>query len=93
VFTLKEVFRHYRSQPIDRVISLINPILRGWVNYFAVEHASECFSFIKDWLKKKVRRHLTQARKRQGFGWKRSNRDWLYETLGLLNGYQGVETG
>jgi RNA-directed DNA polymerase len=26
---LKEVFRRYRSQPIDRVISLINPMLRG----------------------------------------------------------------
>ena len=26
---LKEVFHRYRSQPIDRVISLINPKLRG----------------------------------------------------------------
>jgi hypothetical protein len=25
-----------RSQPIERVIDLINPVLRGWVNYFAV---------------------------------------------------------
>jgi hypothetical protein len=35
---------------------LINPILRGWVNYFAVGHSSECFSFIQDWVEKKVRR-------------------------------------
>ena len=47
---LKEVFRRYRSQPIERVINLINPVLRGWVNYFAVGHSSECFSFIKDWV-------------------------------------------
>ena len=40
---LKEVFRRHRSQPIERVISLINPMLRGWVNYFAVGHSSECF--------------------------------------------------
>jgi len=33
---LKEVFRRYNSQPIDRVILLINPILRGWVNYFRI---------------------------------------------------------
>jgi len=32
------------------VIALINPVLRGWVNYFAVGHSSECFSFIKDWV-------------------------------------------
>ena len=42
---LKDVFRRHQSQPIDRVVSLINPVIRGWVNYFAVGHASECFSF------------------------------------------------
>jgi len=25
------------------------------VNYFAVGHSSECFSFIKDWVEKKVK--------------------------------------
>ena len=44
---LKEVFRRHRSQPIERVISLINPMLRGWVNYFAVGHSSECFASSK----------------------------------------------
>ena len=52
---LKDVFRRHQSQPVDRVVQLINPILRGWVNYFAVGHSSECFSFIKDWVEKKVR--------------------------------------
>src|SRR6516165_198230 len=28
---LKAVFRRYRSQPIERVMNLINPVLRGWV--------------------------------------------------------------
>jgi hypothetical protein len=31
---LKEVFRRWRSQPVRRVIAVINPILRDWVNYF-----------------------------------------------------------
>jgi Group II intron, maturase-specific domain len=26
-------------------INLVNPMLRGWVNYFAVGHSSECFSW------------------------------------------------
>ena len=67
---------------------LINPILRGWVNYFAVGHSSECFSFIKDWVEKKVRRHMLRARKRKGFGWTRWSRQWLYETLRLFHGYR-----
>jgi RNA-directed DNA polymerase len=50
---LKDVFRRYQSQPVDRVVQLINPVLRGWVNYFAVGNSSECFSFIQDWVEKK----------------------------------------
>jgi len=85
---LKEIFRRYQSQPIDRVIQLINPILRGWVRYFAVGDASRCFGFIKDWVEKKVRRHLMRARKRKGFGWKRWSKQWLYQRLGLFNNYR-----
>jgi hypothetical protein len=55
----------------DDLKKLIDPVLRGWVNYFAVEHASECFGFAKDWVEKKIRRHLLRARNRQGFGWTR----------------------
>jgi len=84
---LKDVFCRYQSQPVNRVVTLINPILRGWVNYFAVGNSSECFGFIKDWVEKKIRRHMMRARKRKGFGWKRWNRQWLYESLRLFNSY------
>src|SRR5215218_5293819 len=90
---LKDVFRRYQSQPVDRVVQLINPILRGWVNYFAVGHSSACFSFIKDWVEKKVRRHMLRARKRKGFGWTRWSRPWLYETLKLFNSYRVRRSG
>jgi RNA-directed DNA polymerase len=85
---LKEVFRRYRSQPVGRVIEIINPILRGWVNYFAVGHASKCFRMIQRWVELKVRRHMMQARKRRGFGWERWSTRWLYEHLGLFNAYR-----
>ena len=84
---LKDVFRRHQSQPVDRIIYLINPILRGWVNYFRVGNSSECFGYVKDWVEKKIRRHLMRARKRRGFGWNRWSRAWLYKTLGLFNDY------
>jgi RNA-directed DNA polymerase len=62
-------------------------VLRGWVTYFAIGHSSRCFSYVRDWVEKKVRRHLMRARKRRGFRWKRWSRSWLYATLGLYNGY------
>jgi RNA-directed DNA polymerase len=85
---IKEVFRRYRSQPVARVIEIINPMLRGWVNYFAIGHSARCFRYIRDWIAKKVRRHMMQARGRNGFGWKRWSTQWLYQTLGLFNDYR-----
>src|SRR5271163_4620565 len=85
---LKDMFRRHQSQPIGRVVKLINPVLRGWVNYFAVGHSSECFAFVKDWVEKKVRRQLAHAQKRRGFGWERWSRRWLYDTLGLFSAYR-----
>src|SRR6266478_5754116 len=79
---------HLKSQPLGRVIKLINPMLRGWVAYFAVGNSSECFGFVKDWVEKKIRRHMARARNRKGFGWKRWNTQWLYESLRLYNGYK-----
>jgi RNA-directed DNA polymerase len=50
---LRDIFRRYRSQPVQRVIELINPILRGWVAYFAVGHSRRCFSFVSQWVERK----------------------------------------
>jgi RNA-directed DNA polymerase len=89
---LKNIFKRHVSQPISRVIYLINPILRGWVNYFRVGHSSKCFGFVKDWVQKKIRRFLMRSKRRQGFGWKRWSRDWIYMKLGVYNDYQVIRS-
>ena len=87
---LKAIFRSFRSQPVNGLIEMINPILRGWVKYFAVGHSSWCFSYVRSWVEKKIPRHLGRARERRGFGWKRGggSRAWLYQTLGLFAAYR-----
>ncbi len=85
---LKEIFQASRSQPVRGVIEKINPILCGWVKYFAIGHSSRCFSYIRHWVDMRIRRHLARACKRQGFGWKRWSREWLYGTMGLFSEYR-----
>ena len=85
---LKTEFRRLDSQSVGRVIALINPILRGWVNYFRIGNAARCFAFVKEWVERKVRRHLMRARSRRGFGWKRWSSAWIYTTLGLFSEYR-----
>jgi RNA-directed DNA polymerase len=85
---LRIIFRQHVSWPVEKVIEKINPILRGWVNYFRVGHSSLCFGVVKRWVEKKVRQHLMRARGRKGFGWERWSSEWLYDRLGLFNDYR-----
>ena len=85
---LKEVFRQNVSQPVQGVIAEINPILRGWVNYFRIGNASRCFSMVKRWVERKIRRHMMSARQRRGMGWKRWSTQWIHGTLGVFNEYR-----
>jgi RNA-directed DNA polymerase len=85
---LEEVFRRWDSRPVGQVIAVINPILRGWVNYFRIGNAARCFEFVRAWVEKKVRRHMMRARDRQGFGWKRWSTAWIYTVLGVFSDYR-----
>ena len=85
---LREIFRRHQSQPVGRVITEINPILRGWVNYFRIGNASRCLAYVRVWVEQRVRRHLMRARGRGGFGWKRWSTAWLHERLGLFGDYR-----
>jgi RNA-directed DNA polymerase len=85
---LKDVFRRYQSQPVERLIAEINPKLRGWVNYFRIGNANRCFGFVRAWVERRVRRHLMRARNRRGFGWKRWSRAWLAARLGVYADYR-----
>ncbi len=85
---LKEKMRRFKGQPVPRMIQVINPVLRGWVNYFRIGTSSKCFSYIRNWVDKKVRRHLMRQRQRKGFGWSRWSNDFLYQKLGLFNDYK-----
>lgn len=85
---LAQIFREHRSQPPKDIVRLINPILRGWVHYFAIGHSSRCFSYVEAWVLKKMRRHMMRAKQRRGYGWNRWSDAWIYESLGLYRDYR-----
>jgi RNA-directed DNA polymerase len=87
---LREIFRRFCSQPVQRIIDQINPILRGWVLYFRVGSSRNTFSYIRWWVEKKIRRHLRKAKNRRGFGWEKWSSRWLHDTLGVFDAYRLV---
>lgn len=85
---IKATFKAKRGRPLKEVIDIINPILRGWVNYFRIGNSGRCFSVIKDWVQKKIRRHIYKAKQQDGFGWKRWSTEQLYKYTELFNDYE-----
>jgi RNA-directed DNA polymerase len=80
--------RHNRSKTVQQVVKLVNPILRGWVNYFRVGNSGRAFNLIKEEVEKKVRRFVRKNQQRPGFGWKRWSTEVIYGQWGLFNDYQ-----
>jgi RNA-directed DNA polymerase len=85
---LKGIFRRKRSRAVKEVIAEINPILRGWVNYFRIGNSSRHLNLIREWTMKKVRRHACRARNKPGFGWDKWSTQMIYQRTGLYNDYQ-----
>jgi RNA-directed DNA polymerase len=85
---IRDVFKRHESQPLTRVRDLINPILRGWVQYFRIGHSSKAFGYVKDWLTKKIRRHLMRAKGKQGFGWKQWSTKGLYAMYNIYSNFK-----
>lgn len=85
---IKDVFNRHESQPLTRVRDIINPILRGWVQYFRIGNSSKVFGYVKDWLTKKIRRHLMKAKGKQGFGWKQWSTKGLYAIYNIYSDFK-----
>ena len=85
---IKAIFKAKRGRPLKEIVEIINPILRGWVNYFRIGNSGRCFNVIKNWVQNKVRRHILKAKKQSGFGWKRWSTEQLYHYTSLFNDYK-----
>lgn len=85
---IRDVFKRHESQPLLRIRDLINPILRGWVQYFRIGHSSKAFGYVKDWLTKKIRRHLMRAKGKRGFGWKQWSTKGIYAMYNIHSSFK-----
>ena len=86
---VREKLRRNRDyQSVPQAVSEINPILRGWVNYFRVGNSSRAFDKVRQEVERKVRRFAVKKLKRKGLGWARWSSDVVYGRWGLFNDYR-----
>ena len=84
---VRDTLRENRHRSVQAAVAQVNPILRGWVNYFKVGNSSQAFNKVKYHVERKVRRFAAKQRKRTGFGWKRWSSDIVYGSWGLFREY------
>jgi len=84
---ISAICKQNKAQRVGKLVSEINPVTRGWVNYFRIGNSGKCFGYVREWVEKKIRRHMMRVRQKKGFGWKRWSSDWMYGQLGLYNDY------
>lgn len=75
---------------IGEIVRRVNPVVRGWVNYFRMGNSSEVFGEIRHFVQCRIRRYIRRGQKRHGYGWKTLKSDFLYGTLGLFYDYRVV---
>ena len=72
-----------RPVKVTQIIEEINPVLRGWMNYFRVGNSSKTLSAVQQYAVKRIRRFIRKNKGKRGYGWDDFPNKYLYENLGL----------
>ncbi len=90
---VKEIVRINRPHvTVEGLIKEVNPVLRGWVNYFRIGNSSKVFTKLRSYTALRVRKFLRRRRNQMGFGWKVYPNSFLFHKMGLYNNYRVVWT-
>jgi len=81
---VRTIVRASNPKTIQDQIAEVNPVLRGWANYFSIGNSSHCFNKIRQFVNLRVRRELQRRKGRAGYGFKRYDSDYIYGRLGLF---------
>ena len=80
--------RESRHLSVQHAVARVNPVVRGWVNYFRVGNSSRELDTVRSGVERKVRRFAVKKLKRKGFGWTRWSSAIVYGAWGLFDEYQ-----
>jgi len=85
---VRNTLRASRHLSVQDAVARVNPIVRGWVNYFRIGNSTREFDAVRTGVERKVRRFAVKKMKRRGFGWARWSSAVVYGAWGLFDDYQ-----
>ena len=84
---IHKIVNHRRPVALPDMVKQVNPVLRGWVNYFRRCNGAHSFQRIHEYSEFKVRKVIQRRRRYRTFGWHHVSLPEIYDTLGLYNDY------
>ena len=79
-----ETSMRWSSKTVESRIEELNPILRGWSNYFNQGPVLDSYKVIAKYTERRIRRFLAKKHKLPGTGYKQYPDEYLYGKLGLF---------
>lgn len=73
---LREKTRRLRPGSMEAICGELQPILRGWFNYFREGNSVKTFRTLSGWLRRRLRSILHRRHKGKGIGSRDLNRKW-----------------
>src|SRR5215472_16673041 len=82
---VRDIIRRGGATPAKKLVTQINAVLAGWVNYFRVGNATRTFATVRQYVEMKIRILLTRRKRRYktSIGWRRWSNEYLFGVLGL----------
>ena len=72
---LDELWKQHIGSPVSAVLRALNPVIRGWANYFRISIASKVFSALDNWMFLKAVRWVNRTHPHKPNAWRR-DRYW-----------------
>lgn len=86
---LRERFRQGRGRNLERFIESLEPLLKGWINYFRLAEVKGIFEALDGWIRRKLRAILWRQWKRPFTRAKNLMRRGLEEARAWKSAYNG----
>jgi len=81
---VKEVIQHGQHLDMNELVEKLNPMLRGWGNYFKAGNSKAHFKSIDQYVVYNLTIMLRKKHKKAGKGWREHPPSWYYEYFGLI---------
>jgi len=79
-----ETTNRWNALPVSSRVDELNPLLRGWANYFSQGPVRQLYRQIDNYTARRLRIWLRRRSGKRGTGYRQYSDQYLYEKLGLI---------